>query len=121
MVFIATDRPLEVEENGRVYSERLGPDDYVGRVERDGRIYAHFPGPDRYLGRVERDGTIYRHLVAGPDENVGRVGDHGKIYARRPGIAHDELIGRVDGVDLEPLILAGGAAFFLLLGGLEEG
>jgi hypothetical protein len=90
-------------------------------VEHDGRIYAHFPGPDRYLGRVARDGTIYRHLAAGPDENVGRVEDNGKIYARRPGPAHDELIGRVEGADSKVLVLAGGASFFFLLDGLEQG
>jgi hypothetical protein len=112
-----------VEENGRVYGQRFGPDDYLGRVERNGRIYAQEPGPDRYLGRVERDGTIYRHVPAGLDDNVGRVEENGQatgtwyVYARRPGIAHDKLIGRVEGD--EP-IRAGGAAFFLLLGGLKE-
>lgn len=36
----------------------------------------------------------------------------GKVYVRRPGPAHDALIGRVEG---EPVALAGGAGFFLLL------
>jgi hypothetical protein len=106
-----------VEENGRVYGQRFGPDDYLGRVERNGRIYAQETGPDRYLGRVERNGTVYRHIAGGPDENVGRVEENGKVYARRPGVAHDKLIGRVEG---EEPILAGGAAFFLLLGGLDD-
>jgi hypothetical protein len=85
-------------------------------VEDSGRVYAHLPGPDLYVGRVEESGKIYRHVSGGPDVNVGRVEDNGKIYARRPGISHDELIGRVEG---EPTILAAGAAFFLLLGGVE--
>jgi hypothetical protein len=101
-----------------VYRQRFGPDEYLGRVQRSGRIYAHVAGGrDRYLGRVERNGTIYRHVSGGPDLNVGRVEPNGKIYARRPGIAHDESIGRVEG---EPLVRAGGAAFFLLLGGLAQ-
>ena len=101
-----------VERDGQVYGQRLGPDDYVGRVEENGRIYAAKPGPDQLLGRVEEDGTIYRHIAGGVDINVGRVSQSGKIYVRRPGVAHDALIGRVEG---EPQILAGGAAFFLLL------
>jgi hypothetical protein len=102
-----------VEEGGRVYRQRLGPDEYVGRVKTNGRIYAHESGPDRYLGRVRASGTIYRHVLGGSDENVGRVEPSGKVYARQPGPAPDLLIGRVEG---EPLVLAGGAAFFLLLG-----
>jgi hypothetical protein len=105
-----------VDDNGRVYGQRVGLDEYLGRVEDDGRIYAHEPGPDRYLGRVEENGKIYRHVPGGPDLNVGRVEDHGKVYARRPGAAPDELLGRVEG---EPAVLAGGAAFFLLLGDAE--
>ncbi|HSR32367.1 MAG TPA: hypothetical protein VLY63_17530, partial [Anaerolineae bacterium] len=70
----------------------------------------------RYLGRVEGNGKIYRHMPGGPDMNVGRVEDSGKVYVRRPGAAADELLGRVEG---EPTRLAGGAAFFLLLGDAE--
>ena len=81
-------------------------------MEENGRIYAAKPGPDQLLGRVEEDGTIYRHISGGVDINVGRVSQSGKVYARRPGVAHDALIGRVEG---EPRTLAGGAAFFLLL------
>jgi hypothetical protein len=88
----------------------------LGRVKENGRIYATEHGADRYLGRVEEDGTIYRHVAGGADVNVGRVGKSGKVYLRRPGVAHDAAIGRVEG---EPLVLAGGAAFFLLLGALD--
>jgi hypothetical protein len=105
-----------VEENGRVYGQRLGADKRLGRVKENGRIYVTEPGADRYLGRVEEDGTIYRHVSGGADVNVGRVGNSGKVYVRRPGAAHDALVGRVEG---EPLILAGGAAFFLLLSALD--
>ena len=59
---------------------------------------------------------VYRHVL-GPDDYVGRVEENGNVYVRRSGIAHDQRIGRVEG---EPLVLAGGAAFFLLLSGLEE-
>jgi hypothetical protein len=65
---------------------------------------------------VAPDGRVHRHVAGGPDENVGRVEDSGKVYARRPGMAPDALLGRVEG---EPLLLAGGAAFFLLLAGVE--
>jgi hypothetical protein len=40
----------------------------------------------------------------------------GRVYRRRPGIAHDRLLGHVED---DPLIRAAGAAFFLLLGGLQ--
>jgi hypothetical protein len=105
-----------VEENGRVYGQRVGADKRLGRVEENGRVYATEPGADRYLGRVEGDGTIYRHVAGGADVNVGRVGKSGKVYLRRPGAAHDAVLGRVEG---EPLVRAGGAAFFLLLGALD--
>jgi hypothetical protein len=107
-----------VEEDGRVYGQRFGPDEYLGRVEPSGRVYAHLAGgPDRYLGRVEHNGRIYRHIAGGLDEEVGRVEDSGRIYARRPGLAPDDLLGRVEEA---PSVLAGGAAFFLLLGGLGQ-
>jgi hypothetical protein len=102
-----------VEMDGRVYGQRMGPDEYLGRVEEGGKIYQHLAGgPDRYLGRVERDGKIFRHSPGGLDDNVGRVSGSGRVHARRAGISGDEYLGRVEG---EPLRLAGGAAYFLLL------
>jgi hypothetical protein len=107
-----------VEAEGRVYVQRFGLDEYLGRVERSGKIYGHVAGgPDDYLGRVEEDGRIYRHVAGGADEHVGRVEIDGKIYARRPGISPDRLVGRVED---EPLVRGGGAAFFLLLASPED-
>jgi len=83
-------------ENGRVYSERLGPDkrkqhcrhfisnkrsykfgpdEYIGRVNDDRKIYAHKVGPDDYVARVEKDGKLYSHVALGRDVYVGRVDD----------------------------------------------
>ena len=102
----------------KVYQHYPGPDDCVGRVEPSGKVYAHVAGgADEYLGRVEDSGRIYAHVAGGPDEPVGRVEVNGKVYARRPGIPPDELVGRVEG---EPLLRAGGAAFFLLLAGQDK-
>jgi hypothetical protein len=51
-------------------------------------------------------------VPGGLDENVGRVAPNGKVYGRRPGLSADRLLGRVEG---EPRLLAGAAAYFLLL------
>jgi hypothetical protein len=101
-----------VDEKGRVYRKRIGPDDEVGHVDQDsGKVYAQRLGKDRYIGRVDLDsGKVWRHVAAGPDEYMGRVHRSGRFDYHLPGRA-DQNIGRIEGTDS----LAHAAAAFLLL------
>ncbi len=101
-----------VEDDGRVYQSRPGPDRYVGRVDlRDGRIYQSMAGPDRYIGRVELDsGKVYTTRF-GPDEYVGRVEADGDLRLHRP-FARDPYLGRI--ADM-PSYAHGAAALLLLV------
>lgn len=101
-----------IDEDGRVYESRLGPDKYVGRVEPDGgKIYESRLGPDKYIGRVDPDnGKVYLAKL-GPDEYLGKVTPEGKLYLHK-SLASDEYIGQV--TDMVSLT-HGGAAFLLLV------
>ena len=56
-----------VEENGRVYRTRSGPDDEIGHVRLEsGKVYAQRFGNDEYVGRVNLDdGKVWRDVTAG--------------------------------------------------------
>jgi hypothetical protein len=60
---------------GKVYAQRLGLDEYIGRVDLDnGKVYRHVAaGPDEYLGRVHEDGRIEYHVAGRVDEYIGRI------------------------------------------------
>jgi len=110
---LASDELLgRVDQEGKVYETRFGPDKYVGRVDfMNGRIYEARIGPDNYIGRVDlQDGKIYL-AVLGPDEYQGRIETDGRIFYHRP-LAHDPYIGKV--VEMGS-IAHGGAAFLLLV------
>ena len=96
-------------DNGRVYSERLGPDKYIGRIDYDeSRVYAHRPGPDAYLGRVDKSGHIYAHQF-GPDSYLARIKANGKLYRHVPH-KPDVYLGRLENMRH---LVEGAAAFFL--------
>jgi hypothetical protein len=102
-----------VEENGRVYRSRLGPDDEIGHVDLGtGKVYAQRLGNDEYLGRVDLDnGKLWRDVTAGPDEYLGRVHEDGRMDYHLPGRA-DEYIGRITA---EASLARAGAGFLLLV------
>jgi hypothetical protein len=106
-----------VDPDGRVYESRFGPDRYVGHVEAEtGKIFRARLGPDEYLGRVDLDsGAIYRQVPLGPDDYVGRVDLEGRLYRQRQ-LAPDEYVGRIESMGT---YAEGGAAFLLLLEGVE--
>jgi len=82
-------------ENGRVYSERLGPDKYIASVNYEkGEVHREKFGPDEYIGRVNDDRKIYAHKV-GPDDYVARVEKDGKLYSH-VALGRDVYVGRVD-------------------------
>ena len=101
-----------VEDDGKVYETRFGPDQYIGRVDiSNGKIYASRPGPDRHIGEVELEtGNVFT-VRFGPDQYEGQVQADGQLYLHKP-IAPDQYIGRV--VDM-PSYAHGGAAFLLLV------
>ena len=109
---IAPDEYLgRVDQAGKTYETRLGPDLYVGRVDLNtGKIYESRLGPDKLIGRVDsHNGKVY-HSRLGPDEYLGRVDPDGKCYLHKR-LARDEYMGKVT----EMLSLTHGAAAFLLL------
>lgn len=101
-----------VDEEGRVYETRLGPDKYIGRVEPgSGKIYEARLGPDKYIGRVNgKSGKIYLAKL-GPDIYIGRVQTDGKLFHHH-NLAADEYLGKV--IEMTSRI-HGGAAFLLLI------
>jgi hypothetical protein len=102
-----------VEDNGRVYRSRPGPDDEIGHVHLDsGKVYAQRLGNDDYVGRVDlENGKVWRGVTAGPDDYLGRVHDDGHMDYHLAGRA-DEYIGRMTG---QPSLALAGAAFLLLV------
>ena len=84
-----------VNKEGKVYREKFGPDEYVGRVDYEtGKVYAHRTGFDDYLGSVNEEGRIYGHQF-GPDDYAASVDKENKIYAHK-SMARDDYVGRVD-------------------------
>ena len=59
--FAPDDRIGHVDEQGRVFETRFGPDKIVGRVDlRSGKIYESRSGKDEYLGKIDpTTGKIY--------------------------------------------------------------
>ena len=102
-----------VEDNGRVYRTKLGPDDEIGHVHLDsGKVYAQRLGNDEYVGRVDLDdGRVWRDVTAGPDEYLGRVHEDGRMDYHLAG-QPDEHIGRTDG---EVSLAQAGGTFLLLV------
>ncbi len=101
-----------VNEEGKVYESRFGPDRYIGRVDiGNGRIYESRLGPDQLIGHVELDtGKVYINKL-GPDEYLGKVNPDGSLYHHKR-LAPDNYLGKVkDMVSLGH----GGAAFLLLI------
>lgn len=107
-----------VDQDGRVYESRLGPDKYVGRVDlEDGKIYEARVGPDKYIGRVDAEtGKIYLPRF-GPDEYLGRVEKDGKLYAHRT-LAPDTYLGRVE--KMTSLVHGGGAYLLLIVPAYDQ-
>lgn len=100
-----------VDQQGRVYASRFGPDKYIGRVDlRDGKVYASHFGPDELVGRVEIQSGEVRLSKPGPDPYIGKVQRDGKLY-RAVSVAPDEYLGKVD----DMVSVAHGAGAFLLL------
>jgi hypothetical protein len=100
-----------VGPDGRVYDERFGPDEYIGRVNlEEGKIYVSRVGPDEYIGRVKLETGEVHLSMFGPDKYMGKVTKDGKIM-RHKHLAPDEYLGRVE----DMLSIAHGAAAFLLL------
>jgi hypothetical protein len=109
---IAPDDNLgRVDNDGKVYETRFGPDRYTGRVDiADGKVYEARVGFDHYLGRVELDtGKVYLSKT-GPDEYIGRVESNGKLFRHR-SLLPDEYVGKI----VQMASYAHGGAAFLLL------
>jgi hypothetical protein len=101
-----------MDEDGKAYETRFGPDRYIGRVDiSNGKIYASRPGPDKHIGEVALEtGKVFTARF-GPDDYVGRVQADGDLYLHKP-VAPDQYIGREAGM---PSYAHGGAALLLLV------
>jgi hypothetical protein len=101
-----------VDETGRVYESRFGPDKLIGRVNiADGKIFESRLGPDRQIGQVDlKNGKVYLSKL-GPDEYLGAVHGDGKLYAH-VSLGGDDYLGKV--ADMVSYA-HGGAAFLLLI------
>jgi hypothetical protein len=101
-----------VDQEGKVYEHRPGPDRYAGRVElKNGKIYESRFGPNKYIGRVDPvDGKVYMSRL-GPDRYLGRVRKNGQCYLHHR-LRRDEYMGKI--VEMTSLV-HGGAGFLLLL------
>jgi hypothetical protein len=101
-----------VDQNGKVYEHRTGPDRYAGRVDlKNGKIYESRLGPDKYRGRVEPGtGKVYMARL-GPDRYLGRVRKNGQCYLHRR-LRRDEYMGKIKDMTSQ---VHGGAGFLLLL------
>ena len=88
-----------VRENGKVYRERLGLDQYVGSVEFEtGKVFKHVRlMPDQYIGHIDQTGGVYAHVPRRPDIYLGRVNQNGELFGHVPR-GRDEYIGRIDGM-----------------------
>jgi hypothetical protein len=111
-ITLAPDEYLgRVEDDGKVYESKFGPDRYIGRVDTEtGLIYESRLGPDKLIGRVnQEDGKVY-HSRMGPDEYLGKVDANGKCYWHKM-MAPDIYMGKIK----EMISFAHGGAAFLLL------
>lgn len=115
----APDRLLgRVDEEGRVYRRRVGPDELIGAVDpATGDVYQRHLGPDTKVGRVDLESGRVYHSRLGPDEYVGRVVENGRMYHHRR-LAPDPHIGQSTPV-ISPAHTAAGM-LLLVLPALEE-
>ncbi len=105
-----------IDKEGKVYREKFGPDEYVGRVDYEsGKVYAHRTGLDDYLGSVNDEGKIYGHQF-GPDKYAATVNDEHKIYAQKT-LARDDYVGRVE--EMTHMVEAA-AAWFLFFADADQ-
>jgi hypothetical protein len=101
-----------VEQDGKVFESKVGPDRYIGRVALEsGQIYESRLGPDKQVARVDlNSGKVYQSRL-GPDEYIGRVRKNGHCYAHRSH-ARDVYMGKIR--EMTSFAHAG-AGFYLLL------
>ena len=101
-----------VDENGKVFEARTGPDRYVGRVALDsGKIYSARLGPEQHIAWVDlQTGKIYQPHQ-GPDEYLGRVRKNGQCYFHRSK-GRDKYMGKIREMTS---VAQGGAGFYFLL------
>ena len=99
-----------VDEGGRIYRSRTGPDAEIGHVDlASGHVYEQRLGPDKKVGHVElSSGKVYASRL-GPDEHVGQVAANGRLH-RQQVLAPDDYVGKI-----EPLLSAAHAAGAMLL------
>lgn len=107
----------KVNKDGKVYREKFGPDEYVGRVDYEsGKVYAHRVGRDDYLGSVNEEGKIYGHKF-GPDNYEASVDKDNKIYAHK-AMARDDYVGHVD--EMMHMVEAAAAWFLFFANETDE-
>ena len=107
----------KINKEGKVYREKFGPDEYIGRVDYEsGKVYAHRRGKDDYLGSVNEEGKIFGHKF-GPDDYVASIDKDHKIYAHK-AMARDDYLGRVD--EMMHMVEAAAAWFLFFANQPEE-
>lgn len=115
----ALDKHLgHVNEEGKIYRSKVGPDEYVGEVDlSSGKIYAERFGPNQKIGYVDlENGKVYLSKL-GLDEYVGSVDKQGRMHRHVP-MGADEYIGNVE--DYVSYAHSAGAMLLLILPALEE-
>lgn len=107
-----------VDQEGKVFETRLGPDRQVGRVDLEtGKVYETRLGPDRYAGRVDGETRKVYRSQPGPDEYIGRIEPDGALRLHKR-LAPDEYLGLV--TEMYSLAHAAGAFLLLVLPEHEE-
>jgi hypothetical protein len=95
-----------VDGSGRIYAERLGPDEFIGWINYDeGEVYN---ADDELMGWIEDDGTV---VAAYEDEEVsiGYVTEEGQLYMY--GDEEDDLyVGKVG--EMEDMVEGAAALLF---------
>lgn len=107
-----------VNEDGKIYRSKFGPDEYVGEVDLpSGKIYAERFGPNQKIGYVDlENGKVYLSKL-GLDEYVGRVDNQGRMHRHVP-MGADEYVGKVE--DFVSYAHSAGAMLLLIFPALEE-